>query len=811
MKKLLFISLLLISFQSFSQSKEITATRIFKSPDIDGILDDEIWKNVQFTDDFTQYDPNYNTASKYKTEVKIAYDDKAIYVGAMLYDDEPNSILRQLGNRDDDLNADAFSVKFDTYNNQQDAYAFMVYASGVQYDYRYMDNTYDGVWQSKTAILNNGWSVEIRIPYSAIRFPRINEMTWGLQFTRNLRRIREISHWSLEKKDANNNLMYWGKLKGLKDINPPLRLSLTPYLVSGAEFKKDRSSGVVENSASYKFSGGLDLKYGINESFTLDMSLLPDFSQVQSDDKEKNLSAFETVYDEERPFFKEAVDLFSKQNLFYSRRIGKTPTEYYNVGGKEKIIENPSQVKLLNATKISGRTKSGLALGIFNAITDNMYATIEDSTGKKSKVLTEPLTNYNIFVIDQSLKNGSSIYLINTNVTRDNDNYPDANVTASGFDLITNNNKFEFFGNGVLSQRYMIDTNNTTNAYLMTKGYKYNVGFNKIKGKFKFYTNYFLYNNTYDPNDFGQNFTNNKKGVELSANYKIYEPHLIFKETSANLNYGKGLNYLNNKNINSQLNFNVTHGTKSFQYFWYGAWFQLENNYDFYEPRVSGRYIIWDKFTGGWFGLSSDYRKPFALDYNFNITGKQKRSNYLDWNNSITPRWRINDHLTIKHTFFYSHSQNEDGFVKNADTAIYFGNRKVKTIENEFEVKYIIVNDLSIELEARHYWSKGKYSKYNLLTNEGRLIEAPDYKGEHDFDYSNFSIDMVFSWQFAPGSILNLVWKNMIEKDDNIHINNTYKNGFKSTFDDYATKSNSVFLKVLYYIDYQSLKKKTHV
>ncbi|OYT13676.1 MAG: hypothetical protein B6I19_03920, partial [Bacteroidetes bacterium 4572_114] len=357
-----FLLALTVAAATRNPNKTAYANRISSPPKIDGVLDDYCWETTEAISGLTQFDPDYSRPASQKSFVYIVYDDEAIYVGALLHDTAPDSILTQFGNRDDGgLNADWFGVEFDTYFNQMDAYSFKVTASGVQIDSRYRDHTFDAVWQSAVKITDEGWVAEMKIPYSAIRFPNEDEQVWGVQVLRNIRRNRETDMWALGVKGAPNQMVYWGTLNGLANIKPPIRLSLSPYFsLSGQHDQRIEDKA---NQFSYSFGGGADIKYGINESYTLDMTLFPDFSQVKSDDKVKNLSAFETVYAEHRPFFKEAVDLFRKGGLFYSRRIGGTPKHFYEVNDlidtNEFIIDNPSQAKLLNALKVSGRNNHG--------------------------------------------------------------------------------------------------------------------------------------------------------------------------------------------------------------------------------------------------------------------------------------------------------------------------------------------------------------------------------------------------------------------------------------------------------------------
>ncbi|TND10073.1 MAG: hypothetical protein FD123_755 [Bacteroidetes bacterium] len=465
--------------------KILQAHRVTQAPRIDGILDEADWQQAEVTSSFRQSSPIQYAAVSQKTEARIMYDNTAIYISGMLYDTQPDSIMKQLGVRDGYLTADNFRVVFDTYNTQQDAYDFTVTASGVQSDSRFSDYNYDAVWKSAVKMLPNGWSVEIAIPYSAIRFPAQKEQEWGLQITRNIQRAQEFDQWAITPREAQNGQKYWGILKGITGVDVPVRLSLTPYATG--IWDKDGAAGETKGSAS--FSGGLDLKYGINESFTIDATLLPDFSQVQSDAVVKNLRAFEVQLEDKRPFFLEGTDLFSRGDLFYSRRIGKAPSLFYDapymLNTDEKLVRNPSRAKLLNATKMSGRTANGLGLGILNAIVDNTYAVAQDTlTGEERNILTEPRSNYNIFVMDKQMKNGSSAYLINTNVIRAG-GYNHSNVTGAGLSINNKKNTWNINASGAVSN--ILEPIDTLQAqFNSTLGYKYNIRLAKNSGKWQY-------------------------------------------------------------------------------------------------------------------------------------------------------------------------------------------------------------------------------------------------------------------------------------------------------------------------------------
>ena len=765
------------------------------------MADDLIWESVAVVSDFMQYLPVHNISPSFRTEVKIAYDDYAIYILAQMSDPSPDSILRQLGLRDEDhLNADMFSIGFDTYNNQLDAYSFTVTASGVQIDSRESDETYDAVWDSETRITRNGWTAELKIPYSALRFARTNPQLWGMQIVRSIRRYRETDQWALELPEAKENLPYWGTLEGIDNIEPPIRLSATPYLVLQAEHLQNEATG---KDISTSIGGGMDLKYGINESFTLDVSLLPDFSQVQSDNKVKNLTAFETVFEEQRPFFKEAVDLFMKGDIFYSRRIGKTPALFYSVEDSlndgEFITKNPVQQRLINATKVSGRNKKGLAIGFLNAVTANTYAVAQNEQGDTRKILTDPLTNYNLLVFDQALKNNSDFYITNTNVIRDN-KFRDANVTATGLTLNDKSNTYRISLSGGLSQVF---TSGATpgETSVKSKGYKYDVSAQKTKGNFQSSVSRSSMDDGFNANDMGLTIYNNYNNNSASVSYNIYKPFWKLRDMNNTLNISNQNNYTTHKPQTAKLRYNTFFNTLKYFTIWGNVGYSFIETYDYYEPRKDGMFYMNPKSVSGNLGFSSDYRKAFALDGSFSIY-YASRDDSKGYSAILSPIFRVNNHFTFNLSAGYDKIINNYGFAAVRDEQVIFGKRDLNTFENRVSGKYLFKNNLSLSLVVRHYYSQGKYDSFYTLLDNGYLAPNDNYDQNHDFSFNSFNVDMVFSWIFAPGSSFNFVWKNDITSETN-NVSGNYFNNFDDTFRE--PQLNNISLKVLYYIDYQRL------
>jgi len=818
--------LFFICFVNFSYAQDssnaivgeriIDAIRVQTPPNIDGVLDDEIWKKAPIATGFTQNNPNPGKPASQKTEVRVLYDNTALYIGAIMYDVSEDSIMHQLSQRDNEGNTDVFAVFLDTYDDDQSGYGFVVHPTGVQWDARYsqaqgQDVSWNAVWVSEVTIDNNGWYVEMKIPYSAIRFPKKDVQEWGVNFSRKIRRLREFSHWSHVDPKVNGFVNQWGKLEGIKDIKTPVRLMFTPYVSAYLEHYPYDVVG--KSNYSKSINGGMDVKYGINDAFTLDMTLIPDFGQVQSDNQVLNLSPFEVRFDENRPFFMEGTELFNKGGLFYSRRLGGTPIDYsepYNqLGNDEEVVENPAESQLLNATKISGRTKGGLGIGVFNGVTNTMFAVVKDSvTGATREVLTDPLTNYNVFVLDQNLKNNSYVTLINTNVTR-RGSYYDANVTGGMFKLNNKKNTFSFSGAGALSQLYLTDS--------VSLGHNATIGFDKNGGNLSYGMSYYETSDTYDPNDLGYLYNNNGRGGDFYIGYNVYDPFWKFINTWSELNVD--YERLFNPDKFADLSIETEIGGTFTNYLTLGLNYTAEpiETYDFFEPRVWGRYYTWQSSHdfGGF--ISSDYRKSIAIDFyssyrNFDVEGRYR------FNLRISPRIRFSDKFSMTYVLARYEYVNDEGAAIDLDGGgtiigddIIFGKRDQTTYTNVLSASYIFTNRMGLTLRARHYWSTVKYNSFHILDEKGYLTPSTydglDVDGEslHNTNFNAFTVDMAYRWVFAPGSEISLVFKSNLLAFDN-DVSKSYTSNFENTLESPLAKSLS--LKVLYYIDYLSLKKK---
>jgi hypothetical protein len=791
--------------------KSLEAIRISTPPKIDGILDDECWQNAEVATDFYQLEPYNGNPASFNSEVKFVYDDQAIYVGAMMYDPNPDSIFTELSERDEISQVDYFGVYIDCFNDYLTAYGFLVTSVGVQVDLKSTESdgeeeSWDAVWFSNVQIIENGWVAELKIPYSALRFPKKNVQTWGLQIFRNIKRYRENTTWNFVNRELDGLNNQAGQLHGIRDIDPPLRLSFVPY-VSGYLEKSPESK-----RWGYSYNYGLDLKMGLNESYTLDMTLIPDFGQVQSDDEIYNLSPFEIYYSERRPFFMEGTELFSKGDIFYSRRVGKQPSGYGDLEEtlceNEKISENPQFSQLINATKISGKSTKNLAVGFFNAMTANTYATIKDTiTGESRKTKTEPFTNYNMLVLDQALGNNNYVSLYNTNVYQPDNKYS-ANVTGSEFQLVTKNNLWSVWGQGIASQKY----NKGISPEL---GYKWAIETGKISGNFTFELSTEVVDEVYDPNDMGFLRHNNYISNELQLAYNIYKPRGIF------LSWYNSFYLENNYLFNPREFANFQMGGRSRAEFtnYLSTWFNFNASptyiYDYYEPRVDGRYLKRAPYISGSIGFSPDYRKRFLIDWRVGSFTRPMDDEFGYWF-SFEPRFRVNDNLMIVYEFEFDGEQGDIGYVTDSlnnldEDVIIFGKRDIDTWENTLDANYRFTNKSSINLRMRHYWITVNHNNFLELNDDGTLSNS-DYHSLHDLGFNAFTVDMAFVWNFAPGSEMRLVWKNSIytyEEDAMVDailykVEKRFAQNLSNTLNSPAT--NSFSIKLLYYLDYQNIR-----
>jgi Domain of unknown function (DUF5916) len=823
LKIITFTTLFLCTFMSFCQivPKNLPAQRTNKLIKIDGILDEEAWKDAPIMMDYVEFRPVIGRKEEQgnHTETYLMYSNEGIYFGGTCHERDLDSIATELSGRDGFGTNDFIGLTFDTYGDKLNGFEYFVTPLNEQWDAKMSSNndsqnggedfSWNAVWQSAVVKHSKGWSFEIFLPFSAIRFSTSNIQDWGMNVTRRRRKTEQQFTWSAINPNTNGYLTQAGKWTGITNIKPPVRLQFSPYFSTYANHYPSNING--KSNWSNQISGGLDVKWGLSQSFTLDATLIPDFGQVQSDNQVLNLTPFEVKFNENRSFFTEGTELFSKGNLFYSRRIGGQPLHQYDaydaVKGNESVTNNPSESKLINATKISGRTKGGLGIGILNAITRPTVATLTDSlSGNTREYETDPTTNYNIFVLDQTLKYNSSISLINTSVLRGGSDY-NANVTAGLFSFFDKKNTYNLSGSAAISNlAYKVGSiSNST-------GYSHTLNFGKTSGRLQFSVYQELTDTKYNSNDLGYFTNNNYFNNGMYIGYRYTEPKSFYNRL--NLNFGANLSHLYSPigNIsttyqNSNIRFNMGGQLKSLH--WTGVFFNyLPAQNDFYEPRVEG--MVFGRgaslVSGMWFEGNSAKK--------YSITAELFRRTFFNFYESYAydiafgQSYRFNSKFTVKFDINYNPRPKSVGFSTMIDDKPIFALREISTIENILKLKYSFTNRMGLTFRARHYTSVVSNKQFFNLNPDGTLKANNSITDNYDRNVNYFNIDMVYTWQFAPGSFFNLVWKDSAITNSSIS-DSSYGENLNNTFQ--SNHNNSVSLKVIYFLDYLSLKRHNKV
>jgi Domain of unknown function (DUF5916) len=809
---------LLVPFLLLAQApKQVQAFSTDQKITVDGKMEEPAWQQTQVASGFIERTPNAGIVSPSLTEVRVLYTREALYVYAYMRETKRDSVSAQYNLRDQLNQTDWFMVVLDCFRDGTNGYGFAVSPVGVQADLKFLsgggngeDYSWDAVWQVETMITEEGWFAEFEIPYSALRFNASeSSQFWLANFNRYQNQRRELSSWNEVDPSIPGVINQSGHLTGLSNLHPPIRLQLTPYLAGTVQSYSEPAANIREFGNS--LNGGLDIKYGLSDAFTLDMTLVPDFGQVRFDDRVLNLSPFEVRFNENRPFFTEGAEIFNKTNLFYSRRIGGAPINFYDAYNQladgETITDNPSVQSLYNATKISGRTKNKTGLGFFNAVAAPTYATVSNATGNKRTIETAPLTNYNVLVFDQTLPNNSVINIVNTSVFRQGSTY-DAICAAAFANLRDKPNKWALQLDGAFSNKL-----SSAGADI---GGRYGGSLARTAGKVQGGAGYFVETHNYDPNDLGFLYSPNEKTAELWLDYQIFQPwkHWNNFEVSLWSNYSK----LQKPDVFSSFNLGGRAFLLTKKILAYGGswdWNPVGTD-DYFEPRTSDfsrKLVIPSSFNVSTF-ISTDYRKVFAFDAGVYRQQYDENARY-ELGGNVSFRIRPNTKWLFVTRFAPSIIQSDLGWIfPNAigighdlleDTDIIMGRRNWKTNSLTTTGQYIINNRMGVNLRLRHYWANVEYTGFEKLQADGKTAPSV-YLGRdaaakdlHSTNFNAFNLDLVYQWRFAPGSDLILTWKyNIFNGND--EIKSTYLRNLTNVGQ--LPQTNSLQLKFLYFVDY---------
>ena len=762
------VILLLLSVfigSSFADSKRYEITRAEVPPIVDGRIDDYSWSQANVTDEFLQNEPDRFSPPTEYTCLKMLYDDEAIFIGVRCYDSHPEFIHAPIQRRDESPPADYVAVFFDSRNDNQTAFYFKVNAGGLMRDIYYYndgnwsDDSWDAVWEAETTIDDSGWVAEMRIPYTSLRFPPAKEQVWGMNVVRNIHHKNEEDRWVVHPREENGYVSKFGDLVGIRDIPQPFNLEVLPYINTKYENTDDKT-GMTSGA-------GANIKYSLSSSVILDAAFNPDFGQIEADPSVLNLGVFETYYPEKRPFFLEGATLFdTPYTLFYSRRIGHQPC-YYDLNDDEEMIEQPDNTTILSAFKITGKNADGISFGILEVVTDREYGSVENDTGEKYDRIIEPYSNFLVGRLKKDVLAGnSSIGIMTTALNRENG----IGAYSGGFDwnLYFHGNDYTLSGQAVASDRGDPDEDRES-------GYAVNIDLEKMGGKHHgFEIDLEAKSPDFNISDMGYMERDDEIDYDAGYYYVTREPAGKFRQTWSGISTWQGYNYNGDYIENG---FGPWFNFQWMNYWWtnFGCHYNFER---FNDTDTRGGPVMRPPANYGyWFWGSTDQNKSFYLDTNF--WGGESTSKswwggaYLQ--GTFRPFSRLEASLLIQYERMFDENQWVDNIDDDADSTHYvFGRLDNRTWKLTARLSYNFNRDMSLQFYAQPFITVGKYGEYIELAAPRTYTFKPyNYVDENgnpesaDFNVKELNMNLVYRWEYAPGSAIFLVWNRGMYDDLN--------------------------------------------
>jgi hypothetical protein len=797
-----------------------TTTRLTTpKPVIDGKLNDECWKTGEWGGDFTQWIPKEGAKPSQETQFKILYDDKNIYVAIRAFDKEPHKISRKAGRRDEFVGEQA-GVNFDSYHDHRTGFEFSVTAAGQKIDLiltnpMVPELDWNAVWYLKTGLEDSAWVAEYEIPLSQLRYSNDKEQVWGLHVWRWIDRLQEESDWEPQTSTGPGMLYLFGELHGIKDLPKSRRIEIMPYTLGKLKtFEKIPQNPFAKSGHSFLGNVGLDAKIGLSSNFTADFTINPDFGQVESDPSVMNLTAFETFYEEKRPFFLEGKNIFRFElgdaNVFYTRRIGHAPT-YHPELGENQFIDYPDNTSILSAAKVSGKSKNGLAVGVLHSLTAGENAELS-TNGIKKNLQVEPLTSYTVGRLQQDFNEGTTVLggIFTATNRFINDPYLEflnTNAYTGGFDLLHQWNDKEFFVDAKVigsaingsaeairnmqlsSARYFqrsdagymdFDPNRTT---LSGQGGRVKIG-KGSKGFWRYSSEFNWRSPGLDLNDIGFMQMADLLEQETEVSYFVTKPVSIFRSYSFAVhqsnNWDYGANYLySGLFLTSKLDF-------------LNRWMvspSLHYRNEGYDNRIlrGGPAMLLPALWEGSLDFHTDMARKFILSLNAS-TEAARNDSYTNSNLQATVTVIPYNALRLSASLNYSENMDNlqyvDTKVLNTGTKYILAHLNQKTLGATFRIDYNISPEISIQYYGSPFASVGKYSRLKEVTNPRadaytdrfKLLntqfsgntyqvpasnDTPAYSVDNpDFTFNQFRSNLVFRWEYRPGSQLYFVWGN---------------------------------------------------
>jgi len=753
---------------SLASRTTITALRVVNPVTIDGRLLETDWQRPGYTR-FTQREPVESAPPTEKTEVWFAYDDEALYVAARCYDSQPDSIVTRIGRRDAEVSSDWFYVGIDSYHDRRSGFYFAVnpggsVIDGTFYNDESTDNSWDGVWEAATWIDGGGWSLEMKIPYSQLRFPNEESYTWGVACYRHIERKKEEDWFPMVPKKESGFVSRFPDLTGIRDIHPPSRVEILPYTVTSTKLTNQFSPGDPFHR-DVKFSGnmGADLKVGLGSNLTLTAAINPDFGQVEVDPAVVNLTQFETFYEEKRPFFVEGSDFFSfgnggsnnnwnfnfsSPNFFYSRRIGRPPEGSVRHGG---FVDMPDRTAILGAAKISGKISDGWSIGSLHAVTPRETADI-DSSGVRFADIVEPLTSYNVVRTQYQFNKGhQAVGIIGSAVLRDlSEPYltGEFNTRAYifGADGWTNLDSAQTYvvTSWLATSRAEGSRERITSlqqaplhyyqrpdapyvrldtAATSLSGYAGRVAINKQKGNFYLNAAFGFVTPGFEPNDMGFIFRTDLLNAHIVLGYQWFTPDGFFRQKSLYLATSKAFDFAGRK---------INDGYFLFYNFTLMSYWQAQTTFNFNREKIDdngtrgGPALLTLNNYNLQLQLNSDSRQPFVLQAQAQLLRVESGSHQVDVSPGIV--WKPSSRVTVSFApeinNYFTMGQWVVNVADPAARATYggryiFGELDQREVSANIRLDWTFTPTLTLQLYLQPLISVGAFRNFKELRQPG--------------------------------------------------------------------------------------------
>jgi hypothetical protein len=824
-------------------------------PTIDGRVDDPCWDTVQWSGDFTQRSPYDGEDPSQETEFKILYDDQALYIAYRAWDTEPDEITRRLARRDW-FPGDWVEINIDSRHDQRTAFSFTTSVSGtrgdeyVSDDGRDWDGDWDPVWVAKTNIDDRGWTAEVKIPMSQLRYSSKEEQVWGIQIQRRLFREEERSCWQPIPHDTPSWVSRFGELHGIRELQAPRRIELMPYAMGNHERFEEEPDNPFATGTDEDYDFGLDGKIGVTSDLSLDFTVNPDFGQVEADPSEVNLTAFETYFSEKRPFFIEGSDIldypiaeaitggsFTRDNLFYSRRIGRRPHGYPDTEDGE-FVNVPTSTTILGAAKLSGKTGSGLSIGLMEALTARERAEVAGEKSRRKEEI-EPLSNYFVGRVQQDLREGATV--LGAIFTATNRDIPGNELAflhsaaySGGADVhhSWSDRTYYIRANALFShvrgdEEAILDDQTSSARYFQRpdadyievdstrtslSGYAGSARFGRrSSGRIRFESGVAWRSPGFEINDIGFMRRADEVNQFTWAGYYITDPFWIFRQFSFNTNQWTNWDF-GGRNTHNSFNWN-SHMT-------------FLNNWNIgggmtYTPEFISNTALRGGPRSKWPGelnhnlyMNSDHRKRVRLSSGtWGSSGEDDSYTNLGlWADLVlqpTDALRLGFHPDLSYYESKLQYVSQESF-QNEDRYI-FATIDQETAAMTVRLDYCLTPALTIQLYAQPYISAGDYSALKRITSpraskfedrfhtfaEGSEVtrsEDGDYLidedrdgdvdyeiGDPNFNFKDFNSNLVIRWEFSLGSTLYLVWsqgRSVVTADGNFSLDDDFRNLF---------------------------------